>query len=201
MSPSTPIDDERTAYRVAALPLEYGMTRINQLFTRCYNRYVVDGENQPEDLLTDIEQFGLAVFKEQVRADATNEPFVDEPGILAVLTTLSAICVKEHPKFDHSPPRTIQVLYDIRELYVNNLPHSYERTGMVRYSRTSPRCCTAKIPARMARIRGEFARASKRCQSSETDYTSKSRWLWRHGNISSVRETVRRQVQLTAGKF
>lgn len=109
------------AYRVAALPLEYGETRVNQLFTSGYNRYVVDGEDQPEDLVNDIERFGTAAFKEQVRADAAEEPFVDEPGTLAVLATLSAICVKEHPKFEHASPRNIQVLYDIRELYINNL--------------------------------------------------------------------------------
>ncbi|WP_435182192.1 primase-associated protein [Halorussus sp. AFM4] len=121
MSPNTPTDDEDMAYRIAALPLEYGETRINQLFTRGYNRYVVDGEDQPEDLVNDIERFGTAAFKEQVRADAAEEPFVDEPGTLAVLATLSAICVKEHSKFEHASPRNIQVLYDIRELYVNNL--------------------------------------------------------------------------------
>ena len=105
MSPSTPTDDEDMAYRVAALPLEYGETRINQLFTRGYNRYVVDGEDQPEDLVNDIERFGTAAFKEQVRADAADEPFVDEPGTLAVLATLSAICVKEHPKIGRASCR------------------------------------------------------------------------------------------------
>ncbi|MDS0243613.1 MULTISPECIES: primase-associated protein [unclassified Haloferax] len=121
MTQSTPVEDERAAYRVATLPPEYGTTRINQLFTRGYNRYIVDGEEQPGDLLTDLERFGTAAFKEDVRADAAEEPFVDKPGILAVLATLSAICVKAHPKFEHAPPRTVQVLYDIRELYVNNL--------------------------------------------------------------------------------
>jgi len=121
MSRSTPVEDERTAYRVATLPLEYGTTRINQLFTRGYNRYIVDGEDQPDDLLNDLERLGTAAFKEDVRANAAEEPFVDEPGTLAVLATLSAICVKAHPKFEHAPPRKVQVLYDIRELYVNNL--------------------------------------------------------------------------------
>jgi hypothetical protein len=121
MRPSPLTDDQNVGYRVAALPLEYGETRINQLFTRGYNRYIVDGEDQPEDLLEDIERFGTAAFKSQVRTDATDEPFVDEPGTLAVLATLSAICVKGHPEFEHAWPRNIQVLYDIRELYVNNL--------------------------------------------------------------------------------
>ncbi|MDS0300955.1 primase-associated protein [Halogeometricum sp. S1BR25-6] len=121
MSTPTPVDDERTAYQVAALPLEYGSTRINQLFTRGYNRYIVDGEDQPDDLLNDLERFGTAAFKEDVRTNAADEPFVDEPGTLAVLATLTAICVKAHPKFEHAPPRKIQILYNIRELYVNNL--------------------------------------------------------------------------------
>jgi len=79
MTQSTPVEDERTAYRVATLPLEYGTTRINQLFTRGYNRYIVDGEDQPEDLLNDLERFGTAAFKEDIRANAAEDPFVDEP--------------------------------------------------------------------------------------------------------------------------
>ena len=129
MSTSKPVEDERTAYRVATLPLEYGTTRINQLFTHGYNRYIVDGEDQPEDLLNDIERFGTAAFKEQVRNDAADDSFVDEPGTLAVLATLSAICVKAHPKFEHAPPRKVQVLYDIRELYVNNLASLLRQFG------------------------------------------------------------------------
>ncbi|MFC6615979.1 primase-associated protein [Halopenitus salinus] len=121
MSSSPPVDDEETAYRVISVPLEYGTHSINQLFTRGYDRYVIDGVDQPADLLNDIGRFGRAAFNEQVRADALEDPFVDEPGLLAVLATLSAICVKGHPKFKQSPPRTIQPLYDIRELYVNNL--------------------------------------------------------------------------------
>lgn len=121
MSQSTPVEDQQMAYQVATLPLEYGTTRINQLFTRGYNRYIVDGDDQPEDLLSDIERFGTAAFKEDVRTSAEEEPFVDEPGTLAVLATLSAICVKAHPKFEDVPPRKVQVLYDIRDLYVNNL--------------------------------------------------------------------------------
>ncbi|WP_136591300.1 primase-associated protein [Salinigranum halophilum] len=114
-------DDEDVAYRIAALPTEYRESHINQLFTRGYNRYIVDGEDQPTALVNDIERFGKAALKEQVRSDAAEEPFVDEPGTLAVLATLSAVCVKAHPKFEHTSPRNIQVLYDIRELYVNNL--------------------------------------------------------------------------------
>jgi len=121
MTQSTPVEDERTAYRVATLPLEYGTTRINQLFTRGYNRYIVDGEDQPEDLFERPRRFGTAAFKEDIRANAAEEPFVDEPGTLAVLATLSAICVKGTPEVRTRPPRKVQVLHDIRELYINNL--------------------------------------------------------------------------------
>jgi len=144
MTQSTPVEDERTAYRVATLPLEYGTTRINQLFTRGYNRYIVDGEDQPEDLLNDLERFGTAAFKEDVRANAAEEPFVDEPGTLAVLATLSAICVKAHPKFEHVPPRKVQVLYDIRELYVNNLASLLREFGDGVFNRISQKCYTRK---------------------------------------------------------
>jgi len=121
MATTTPTDDERTAYQVAALPTEYGKIRVTQLFTRGFERYIVDGEDQPGDLLDDLERFGTAAFKDDVRDTAAREPFVDEPGTLAVLATLSAICIKAHPKFEDVPPRKIQPLYDVRELYVNNL--------------------------------------------------------------------------------
>jgi len=74
MTRSTPVEDESTAYRVATLPLEYGTARINQLFTRGYNRYIVDDEDQPEDLLNDLERFGTAAFKEDVRPTPQRNP-------------------------------------------------------------------------------------------------------------------------------
>lgn len=121
MTRDTPVNNESTAYRVAALPLKYSETDIHNLFTRGYNRYVVDGEDQPDELLNDIERFGTAAFKKDIRTGAAEEPFVDEPGTLAVMATLSAICVKSHSKFEDTTPRKIQPLYDIRELYINNL--------------------------------------------------------------------------------
>lgn len=121
MSDSTAMDDERTAYRIASLPPEYPDPQIADLFTRGYDRYLIDGEYQADDLLEDLERFGTAAFKPRIRTEALDEPFVDEPGTLAVLATLSAICVKSHSTFEDTPPRRIQPLYDIRELYVNNL--------------------------------------------------------------------------------
>jgi hypothetical protein len=168
MSISTPADDEGNAYRVAALPLEYGTARINQLFTRGYNRYIVDGEDQPEDLLKDLERFGTAAFKEKSRTDAAEEPFVDEPGILAVLATLSAICVKAYPKFEDVPPRTIQVLYDIRELYVNNLASLLRGFG-----EGSLQQVVSVQPL-------------QKCQSLERDCIWKFRWLLPLENVSFV---------------
>lgn len=121
MKSETANSEERTAYRIAALPPEYQDTQITELFTRGYDRYRVDGEYQADDLLDDVEQFGTAAFKSRVRTSALDDPFVDEPATLAVLATLSAICVKSHSMFEDTPPRRIQPLYDIRELYVNNL--------------------------------------------------------------------------------
>lgn len=121
MSRPTPLEDDRMALIVAALPLEYGSTRIIQLFRRGYQRYIVDGEPNTDDLIRDIERFGTAAFNKRVRHGAAETSFVDDPGTLAMAATLSAICVKAHSTFQEIPPRNIQVLYDIRELYVNNL--------------------------------------------------------------------------------
>ena len=106
---------------VAALPTECSDSRIGQLFERGYQRYTVDGEPQPTDLIRDIERFGTAALNDRLRLATARNPLVDDPGILAVVSTLSAVCVKAHPSFEKVPPRNIQVLYDIRELYVNNL--------------------------------------------------------------------------------
>jgi hypothetical protein len=109
------------AYVVAALPLEYGTTALTQLFRRGFKRWVVDGEEQPEDLLADIERFGTSAFKEHVRIEAKEEPFVDDPAMLAVLATLSAICVLEHPRLEEIPPHRLALIENIRELYEREL--------------------------------------------------------------------------------
>lgn len=106
---------------VAALPTEYGDIRRSQLFDRGFARYTVNGEPRPTDLITDVERFGTAALNPRLLEDSAKRAFVDDPGILAVVSTLSAVCVKANPTFEDVPARNIQVLYDIRELYINNL--------------------------------------------------------------------------------
>jgi hypothetical protein len=47
-------------------PLEYRRSRVGHLFNRGNDRYVVDSEDRPEDLLEDIERAGTAAFKHRV---------------------------------------------------------------------------------------------------------------------------------------
>ncbi|AQL44716.1 hypothetical protein BV210_18350 (plasmid) [Halorientalis sp. IM1011] len=121
MSRDTPVDDEYTAYRVAALPRDEGAFQLRQLFERGYQRWSVDGEQQPEQLLADVERFTTDAFAPSTRDAAASRPYVDDPGALAVLSTLGAICIMAHPKLEATPPRRLALLGDLRELYVNNI--------------------------------------------------------------------------------
>ncbi|MFC7215987.1 primase-associated protein [Saliphagus sp. GCM10025334] len=121
MSRETPVDDEYTAYRVAALPRDEGESQLTQLFERGYQRWMVDGEQQTEKLLADIERFTTGAFTPSTREEAAERPYVDDPGVLAVLTTLGAVCIMDHPKLEDTPPRHLALLSDLRELYVNNI--------------------------------------------------------------------------------
>lgn len=121
MSRPSPLTDSTVALKIAALPTEYGTTQINQLFERGYQRYIVEGTPKSTDLIRDVERFGKAAMNETVRAETRHKPFVDDPGTLALVATLSAICVSTHSAFESLPRRNIQILYDIRELYMNNL--------------------------------------------------------------------------------
>ena len=121
MSRDTPTDDEYTAYRVAALPRDKGELQLTQLFERGYQRWTVDGEQRTEKMLADIERFTTDAFAPSTREDAADRPYVDDPGALAVLTTLGAVCIMDHPKLEDTPSRHLALLGDLCELYVNNI--------------------------------------------------------------------------------
>ena len=121
MSRDTPINNEYTAYRVAALPRDVSEFQLSQLFERGYQRWTVDGEQHTAELLADIEQFTTDAFAPSTREQAAERPYVDDPGALAVLTTLGAVCIMDHPKLDDTPPRHLALLGDLRELYINNI--------------------------------------------------------------------------------
>ena len=117
----TPLNDGPTAYRVAALPPEYGYTKLAQLFERGYTYWTVDGQARPDDLVTDVGRFGTRAFREHVRTRTLEDPVIADPGALAVLATLSALCVKAHPKFERVPPAKLQLAQNIGECYVNTI--------------------------------------------------------------------------------
>ena len=115
------LNDDRTALRVAALPQEHSRTKLIQLFERGYEYWTADGEAHTTELLTDIGRFGTRAFKQQVRTETLEQPIISDPGALAVLATLSALCVKTHPKFERVPPTKLQLVHDIGECYVNTI--------------------------------------------------------------------------------
>ena len=121
MSRTTPLNDEYMAYRVAALPRDEGQFQLTQLFERGYQRWMVDDTQETEKLLADIERFTCDAFAPSTRRKAAERPYVDDPGMLAVLTTLGAVCIMDHPKLEDTPPRRLALLGDLRELYVNNI--------------------------------------------------------------------------------
>ncbi|GAA0239941.1 primase-associated protein [Haladaptatus pallidirubidus] len=121
MSQKTPLNDEYMAYRVAALPRGEGQVQLTQLFERGYQRWTVDDTQETEKLLADIERFTFDAFVPSTRRKAAERPYVDDPGMLAVLATLGAVCIMDHPKLEETPPRHLALLDDLRELYVNNI--------------------------------------------------------------------------------
>ena len=121
MSRDTPLNDEYTAYRVAALPRDEGEFQLTQLFERGYQHWTVDGTQQTEKMLADIERLTCDAFTPSTREEAAERPYVDDPGMFAVLVTLGAVCIMDHPKLEETPPRQLALLSDLRELYVNNI--------------------------------------------------------------------------------
>lgn len=155
------------------------------MVTHGYDGYLVDGQHRPEDLLEDLERFGTAAFKPRVRKKALDEPFVDEPGTLAVLATLSAICVKSQPTVEHTPPRQIQPLYDIREFYVNNLASRLRKYGDPSLYQEIAEVLYAKESGEEGHTPVVSVQESPRNQSSETACISRSRWRPLLARVSS----------------
>ncbi|GAA0253412.1 primase-associated protein [Haladaptatus pallidirubidus] len=121
MTRKIPLNDDYTAYRVAALPRDEDQFQLTQLFERGYQHWMVEGTQETEKLLADIERFTCDAFTPSTRRKAAERPYVDDPGMLAVLVTLGAICIMDHPKLDDTPPQRLALLGDLRELYVNNI--------------------------------------------------------------------------------
>ena len=121
MTRKNPYNNEREALRAAALPRDYQTRGFNQLFRRGYERWKADGEDKTDKLIADIETFAKGAFDENVRERALRRPYVDEPGTLAVLATLAAVCVQEHPRLKDTPTGRLKLIENIQELYTNNI--------------------------------------------------------------------------------
>ena len=57
----------------------------------------LDGRRDPATR-EDAERFTCDAFTPSTREEAAEQPYVDNPGMLAVLTTLGAVCIMDHPK-------------------------------------------------------------------------------------------------------
>ncbi|MFC4990336.1 primase-associated protein [Saliphagus infecundisoli] len=116
-----PRNTTRDAYLIAAIPTQYTTSEIVQLFARGYDRYLVDGEPDPETVLSDVERFVTGAFEPAQRERTLERSFVDRPATLVLLATIGTICVMEHFRFENTPVRRNQVIHHIRELFANNL--------------------------------------------------------------------------------
>jgi len=121
--------EDGLAYRIAALPTEYGDTRIRQLFSRGYDAWEQGEEADADALLTDVEAFGRAALREETRHEISLDPPVDDPGGLAVVATLAATVVEQYDRFEDTSRQRLQPYVDVRELYTGCLMTLMARAG------------------------------------------------------------------------
>lgn len=112
--------EDGLAHRIAALPTEYGNARVNQLFSRGYDAWRTDGDEQPDELIRAVEAFGRDALREKSRHQAAREHGCD-PGELAVIATLAATLVEHHEQFADTRRSRIQPYVHVRELFVARL--------------------------------------------------------------------------------
>ncbi len=112
-----PRGDLDAAYRVGVLPAEHRLAKHRQLLERGFQAWERDGELDENQLVKDVEIFGRLVLKDSIDRDHASNPIAEDPGILAVVATLSAVCIKRHERLTSTPPEKLVPLRKVRELY------------------------------------------------------------------------------------
>lgn len=137
MSRETALDPTgKESYRRLALPTEHSPLDIQQLIRTGYDTYKTSqGDTQGERLIKEVEQFALNAFHyyDGVLDESDLLP-LETPGQLALLSTYSAIIVKQHGQFEPElttgNEKAIQLLHDVREYYTVRLVDLIEISGM-----------------------------------------------------------------------
>jgi hypothetical protein len=122
---SKSLPDDDTAYRTLLLPQDQNSSDRRSLLLRGFAQYVDDdGTEHGDELLADIERFGLAAIQFG-RIEDHDDVFTHDPGRLALLATLSSLCLKNHDRFKEQVEAgnadKIKPLHDVRDYYLHNI--------------------------------------------------------------------------------
>jgi len=124
---SRSLPDEELAHRTLLLPQDQTESDRRDLLLRGFAQYVdEDGDEHGDQLLADIERFGLAAIQfGRIDDHDHDDVFTHDPGRLATIATLSSFCLKHHSRFEHlvesGMTDKIKPLHDIREYYLHNV--------------------------------------------------------------------------------
>lgn len=118
MTTDAPIVDEyRDALHRAALPGEHSQLALQYLFDHGYTAFhTADGEVDADGLASAIERFALEAFEPGDPRDRDG-PFVEDPAVLATITSLTTVCVTDHLALADTPTDRLQLVADLRSLY------------------------------------------------------------------------------------
>jgi len=186
MTRSTPVEGRE--YRLsrcdAPTRIRHG-THQSISCSRAANRYIVDDEDQPEDLLNDLERFGTAAFKEDVRGQRRRGTLRRRTWNTRRSRDVERSLRQGAPEVRARPTANGAGPLDIRELYVNNLASLLREFGDGSLQQDIAEVLYAKDPGEDGPHPGRVCTGIKEMpESSVTDCISKSRWPQHRGSAS-----------------
>ena len=111
------VDDRRDALDRVALPSEHSQLELQYLFDHGYTAFhTADGDVDADGLASAVERFALEAFEPGDPRDRDG-PFVEDPAVLAAITSLATVCVTDHPALADTPTDRLQLVADLRSLY------------------------------------------------------------------------------------
>jgi hypothetical protein len=111
------IDDHRDALHRAAFPGEHSQLELQYLFDHGYTAFhTADGDVDADGLANAVEQFALEAFEPGDPRDRDGS-FVEDPAVLATITSLATVCVTDHPALADTSTDHLQLVADLRSLY------------------------------------------------------------------------------------
>jgi hypothetical protein len=111
------VDDRRDALDRVALPSEHSQLELQYLFDHGYTAFhTADGDVDADGLASAVERFALEAFEPGDPRDRDG-PFVEDPAVLAAITSLATVCVTDHPALADTPTDRLQLVADLRSLF------------------------------------------------------------------------------------